>query len=119
MSPPYPVIRARFDRAIAGRDLGAAREAAREFSSPLGLIDALQVLLLMLEVDDPTYDAAAVRWVGRFAIECRGVTLTEIYAAAESLDALPSADAEATLTTLIRRRGESGRAASRADGGSR
>jgi len=42
--PSYPVTRARFDRAIATRDLAGVRAAARELPGGLGLRDALDAL---------------------------------------------------------------------------
>jgi hypothetical protein len=105
MPAPYPVVRACLDRAIARRDLAAVRSAARAFPSVVTLADAAEVLLLMLEADDPAFEAAAVRWIPRFAGECGGVTLGEAHAALEALDALPAPDAHATLTALLRRHG--------------
>jgi hypothetical protein len=105
MSPPYPVIRARVDRALSERDLDALREIARQFPGVITLVDALSVLLLMLEGADGAFDAAAVRWLQRFTRECRGVTLAETHAAVEALGALPASDASATLAALLRRHG--------------
>jgi hypothetical protein len=105
MPPPFPVIRARLDRAIAGGDLAAVRSVARDFAGIVTLADAVQVLLLMLEADDPAFEAAAVRWIARFTTECGGTTLAEAHAALEALDALPAADAHATLTALLNRHG--------------
>ena len=105
MPAPYPVVRARLDRAFASRDLAAVRAAARERPSIVTLADAVQVLLLMLDADDPAFEAAAVRWIARFASECAGVTLGEAHAALEALDALPAPDAHATLTALLKRHG--------------
>jgi hypothetical protein len=109
MPPPYPIMRARLDRALAEQDLTAFRRAAREFPDAVTLADALQVLLLMLESDDPAFDSAAVRWINRFTSECRGVALTEVHAAVEALDGLPATDASATLTTLLKRHGRRAR----------
>lgn len=105
MPPPYPVIRARLDRALAERDLVAFRSAAREFPDAVTLGDALQVLLLMVDHDDPALEPAGVRWINRFTGECRGVALTEVHAAVEALAALPAPDALATLSGLLRRHG--------------
>jgi hypothetical protein len=77
MPPPVPVVRARLDRAIARRDLTAVRSAARDRPGVVTLADAVQVLLLMLEADDPAFEAAAVRWIARFTSDCPGVTLSE------------------------------------------
>ena len=105
MPPPFPVIRARIDRALAERDLDALRDVAREFPGVITLRDALSVLLLMLDEADGAFDAAAVRWIQRFTRECRGVTLAETHAAVEALGALPAADASSTLAALLKRHG--------------
>lgn len=111
MPPPYPVVRARVDRAIARRDLAAVRSPARDLPSVVTFADAVQILLLMLEADDPAFDAAAVRWIARFASECGAVTLSEVHAALEALDALPASDAQLTLTGLLSGTGCAARAA--------
>jgi hypothetical protein len=69
------------------------------------LADAIGVLLLMLEADDPRFEAAAVRWIARFTGECAGVTLGEADAAIEALAELPATDAHTTLTALLKRHG--------------
>jgi hypothetical protein len=56
---------------------------------PMRLEDALRVCLLMRGGDPDVYERAAVRWIGRFALEARGATIDEIRAAAAALDALP------------------------------
>jgi hypothetical protein len=45
--------------------------------------------------DPDRYERAAVRWLGRFALECRGVTIAELRLAAHALDALPDKQSEA------------------------
>jgi hypothetical protein len=105
MPSPYPVVRARLDHAIARRDLAAVRSAARDRPGVVTLADALQVLLLMLEADDSACEAAAVRWIARFAGECGGVTLSEVHTALEAVDALPAPEAQVTLTGLLKRHG--------------
>ena len=102
MPPPYPVVRARLDRAIADRDLAAVRSAARDLPGVVTLADAVQVLVLMLEDDDSAFQAAAVRWIARFTGQCAGVTLGQAYAALEALDTLPAPDAQATLAALLK-----------------
>jgi hypothetical protein len=104
--PPYPIVRARLDRAIASRDLAGVRSAARDLPSIVTLVDAVEVLVLMLDADDPAFEPAAVRWIARFVSECRGVTLGETLAALEALDGLPAPDAHATLTALLKRHGQ-------------
>ncbi len=105
MPPPYPVVRARLDRALARRDLAAVRSAARDLPGVVTLADAVQVLLLMVEARDPAFEASAVRWIARFASECGGATLGEVQAALEALTALPGPDAQVTLAGLLRRHG--------------
>jgi hypothetical protein len=105
MPPPYPIVRARLDRALADRDLAAVRSAARDIPSVVTLADAVQVLLLMLEGDDPAFEGAAVRWIARFTSESGGVTLSEVHAALEALDSLPAPDSQVTLTGLLKRHG--------------
>jgi hypothetical protein len=105
LPPPFPVIRARLDRALATGDLADVRSAARDLPRVVTLADAVRVLQIMLEVDDPAFESAAVRWIERFAAESQGATLSELLAAVEALDALPGADAQRTLTGLLRRHG--------------
>jgi hypothetical protein len=105
VATPYPVVRARLDRAIADGDLAGVRSAARDVPSVVTLADAVRVLLLMLEAGDPAFDAAAVRWIARFTGEGGGVTLGEVHAALEALHALPTPDAQSTLTGLLKRHG--------------
>ena len=113
MPPPFPVIRNRLNRALADRDLTAIRRVAREHPTVVTLADAVQVMLLMLDVDDPAFEAAAVRWIARFTNECRGVGLGEVQAAMKALEALPAPDATATLAALLRRHGVGGDARAR------
>jgi hypothetical protein len=105
MPPPYPVVRARLERAIARRDLAGVRSAARDLPSVVTLADAVEVLLLMAEADDRAFESAAVRWIARFTGECGGATLGEVHTALEALAALPAADAHVTLTGLLQRHG--------------
>jgi hypothetical protein len=46
-----------------------------------------------------------VRWIARFTSESGGVTLSEVHAALQALDALPAPDAHVTLTGLLKRHG--------------
>ena len=103
MPPPAPVVRARLDRALASRDLAAVRATARELPRIVTLADAVKILTLMLDADDPAFEGAAVRWLARFTTEHPTATLGEVQAALEALEALPAPDAEATLGALLRR----------------
>src|SRR3954464_11269384 len=105
MPAPFPAVRARLDSALASRDLARVRAAARELPTIVTLADAVQVLLLMEEVEDPTFEAGAVRWIARLTTECQGLTLGSVQAAVEALDALPAPDATATLLSLVKRHG--------------
>ena len=101
--PPYPVTRARFDGAIARRDLAGVRAAARAFPNGLPLRDALNVIVLMEELEDPSFERAAVRWVARFAGECGDAGLADLRAAVDALDGLPGDGARAVLAALLTR----------------
>ena len=51
--------------------------------------DALRLCLLLRDSADERYERAAVRWLGRFALEARAATLAELREAAVALDELP------------------------------
>ncbi|HEY4277765.1 MAG TPA: hypothetical protein VGM91_06075 [Conexibacter sp.] len=53
----------------------------------ISLQDALRICLLMRDHDG--FDRAAVRWLGRFALEGANVTIEDVQTAAGALDALP------------------------------
>jgi hypothetical protein len=84
----------RFRRAVdSGNEvliLSAARQLPR-----VALSDALRICLVLHDGDPDRYERAAVRWVGRFALEAREVTVNAIRGAAEALDDLPDQPAEA------------------------
>ena len=85
---------ARFRRALeTGNELlvlGAARELPQ-----IALDDALRICLVLRDGDPGRYERAAVRWLGRFALEARAVTIGDLRAAAAALDSLPVRSAEA------------------------
>jgi hypothetical protein len=93
---PYP----RFKRALAIGNLNLIRAAAAELPW-IGLSDALEICLLLRDQPDERYERAAVRWLGRFALEARGVTIGDLRGAAEALDALPE-EAEWAMARLQR-----------------
>jgi hypothetical protein len=70
--------------------LSAARQVPR-----VALTDAIRICLVLRDGDPERYERAAVRWLGRFALEARDVTVTAIRRAAEALDDLPDEPAEA------------------------
>lgn len=61
----------------------------------VALDDALQICLVLRGGDPERYDRAAVRWLGRFALEARGVTIDDLRTAAAALAALPQHAGEA------------------------
>jgi hypothetical protein len=79
----------RFKRALATGNLNLVRAAAAELPW-VGLRDALEVCLLLRDEAGDRFDRAAVRWLGRFALEGRDVTLEAIRSAAAALEAMPS-----------------------------
>jgi hypothetical protein len=84
----------RFRRALdTGNEL-LVITAARELPQ-IALDDALRICLVLRGGDPERYERAAVRWLGRFALEARGVTIEALRAAADALDALPERATEA------------------------
>lgn len=80
--PPYVIFR----QALDAGDLARIRALAAAMPR-INLQDALRICLLMREQDG--YERAAVRWLGRFALEARSATIEDVQAAAAALDALP------------------------------
>jgi hypothetical protein len=84
----------RFRRALATGSEALVTAAARELPQ-VALDDALRICLVLRGGDPARYERAAVRWLGRFALEARGATIDDLRTAAEALDALPEATLEA------------------------
>lgn len=61
--------------------------AARELPT-VALPDALRICLVLRDGDQRRFERAAVRWLGRFALEAPRATLSDLRAAADALDAL-------------------------------
>jgi hypothetical protein len=76
----------RFQRALKTGDIALVRAAAAELPN-LGLGDALRIVWLYRE-DEPLYERAAVRWIGRFALEAPRATLEDVQAAVSALAAV-------------------------------
>ncbi len=97
---------ARFRRALATGNETLVVAAARELPQ-VSLDDALRICLVLRGGDPARYDRAAVRWLGRFALEGRGVTIEDLRLAAQALDELPAraADAMECLQRLCLARG--------------
>lgn len=63
----------RFRMAVKRGSLIQAEAAARELRR-LELEDVLRLVLLYRRVGDPRFERAAVRFIGRVLVECRGLT---------------------------------------------
>ena len=85
---------ARFRRALATGNETLVVAAARELPQ-VSLDDALRICLVLRGGDPARYERAAVRWLGRFALEGRRVTIADLRQAAEALDELPARAGEA------------------------
>lgn len=96
----------RFKRALATGNLNLIRAAAAELPR-VGLPDALEVCLLMRDQDGRGFERAAVRWLGRFALEARSVTIEALERAAAALRAMPQSPdwAMETLSRLCTEHG--------------
>lgn len=66
-----------FKRALANGDLTLIRLTAAELPR-VALDDALRVCLLMAQQDHASFDRAATRWLGRFALEAPTVGLEHL-----------------------------------------
>ena len=85
-----------------GRQPGHHPSTAAELGW-VALRDALGILLVIEAKDDERFEAAAVRWAGRLALEVPDLVLAELSGALESLHALPDEHAQRTLLTLADR----------------
>jgi hypothetical protein len=104
-SIPRPRVLLALDR----RDLDWIRRNAEELA-PINLGDALRICLIVRDREPDRYEKAAVRWLGRFALEAPRATVEELRLAAEALEWLPE-DAEGgteQLASLARRHSLSG-----------
>jgi hypothetical protein len=90
----------RFKRALDTGNLNLIRAAAAELPR-IGLPDALEVCLLMRDHRDGRFERAAVRWLGRFALEAGDATLEAIQTAAVALRIMPQRP-EASMEILSR-----------------
>jgi hypothetical protein len=92
---------ARLKRALELGNLLLVRATAAELGW-ITLPDALAILELIEEHEEERFDAAAVRWVGRLALEAPGVTLAQLGTALAALEALPDTEAQVVLRALAR-----------------
>jgi hypothetical protein len=84
----------RFRRALETGNELLVLTAARDLPQ-IALDDALRICLVLRDGDRARYDRAAVRWLGRFALEGRAVTIADLRNAADALGELPEMTAEA------------------------
>lgn len=91
----------RFQCALARGQLEQAEMAARELGR-LSLIDALSLVVCYARTGSPKFEQAAVRWLGRFALEGRDVRLAEVQLAAAALGCLRGRKHERAAKTLLR-----------------
>ncbi len=85
---------AMFRDALASGDLERVMQMARNLGRSVRLDDALRICLLVR--DEPErFQRAAVRWLGRFALEGRGIAIADLQEAADALDAMPGHPAAA------------------------
>jgi hypothetical protein len=76
------------DRALAEGDPEFAMRTARNVSPPIELDRALRLTVALAKRPHPRYDAAARRFVSRFAAEARGASLGNIAQVADALACL-------------------------------
>lgn len=84
---------ARFKRALQSGNQALVTSAALELPR-VALDDALRICLVLRGGDPGRYERAAVRWLGRFALEARDVTIDDLRSAADALELLPERAAE-------------------------
>jgi hypothetical protein len=96
----------RFRRALQTGNETLVLATARELPR-IALDDALRICLTLRDGDEDLFERAAVRWLGRFALEAKGATIDDVRVAAEALDELPrrAADAMERLQQLCVARG--------------
>jgi hypothetical protein len=92
----------RLRAALRAGDLLRVRGVAAELPY-ISLPDALLILELIESQDERRFEPAAVRWVGRLALEAPGLTLAQLHLAVGALNRLPDDGARATLRALARR----------------
>jgi hypothetical protein len=92
----------RLQHALRAGDLVRVRGVAAELPY-IPLREALAILELIEAHDEARFEPAAVRWVGRLALEAPGLTLAQLHLAIEALDGLPDEDARATLRAFAGR----------------
>jgi hypothetical protein len=98
---------ARFRRALDRGNVTEALSAASEIEH-VGLAEALELCLLLVDKAPDRFGRAALRWHGRYCREVRGVDMDEGVAVLAALGALRgprSKQAASALAELLSRRG--------------
>lgn len=90
----------RFKRAIERKNLLGAEMTLREMRN-VGLLEALEYLVLLCELRPERAAPAAIRWHGRLELEVANLTLAESQLALAALTCLCAGDQEAV--TVLRR----------------
>ena len=78
----------RFTRAVQRGQVEQAELFAKELPNPLPLAHALQLVCLCARMGSPKFEPAAVRLLGRLALEGRDMNLGDVQLAAAALAAL-------------------------------
>jgi hypothetical protein len=89
----------RFRMAVKHGSLLQAEAAARELRR-LELEDVLRLVLLYRRVGDPRFERAAVRFIGRVLVECRGLTFETADTLLEGLSELDGIAPEVARSRL-------------------
>jgi hypothetical protein len=99
---PYTRLRRALDHANVTEALSAAGELQH-----VGLVEALELCLLVCDQAPEKYGRAALRWHGRYCREVRDVTLEEAQAVLATLALLPTIRERgaSALSDLLYRRG--------------
>jgi hypothetical protein len=84
---PYLIPHPRARAAIDQGQLGFLKEHAADLPR-IGLADALQICFLYADQDRDGYDAAAAKWLKRFAEEAKEISLEDVESAKAALEAL-------------------------------
>jgi hypothetical protein len=92
--------RAVFTRAIENGNLVAAEASAREVGN-LTLEEALRLLFLYAEKDPVKYERAALRWLTRYALDGKAVTLLKVQLATSALAELRGGEREHAAKLLV------------------
>ena len=74
----------RFERFVRQGNVEMAEQAARELGQ-LSLRDALLLVALYARTGSPKFEPAAVKWLGRLAVEGRDVHLQDVLVAVAAL----------------------------------